>query len=197
MSLDDKLIAYDNSPAFKKKVAEARKAAHKSGKAFGHTGSGGVARDIEYAKREVEAILSELEAVVDARFPGMKNPLFNSIPSPILMQDGRYQFSITFCQATVRRDSLYEEKYEDGVDLIALYSHGSSPSKDFVAGVWIPSVKSKYGVDARHLYIPKGYFKSPDDFLRQKVDELNRRLSQKNISIILDTKYYPKENDNE
>lgn len=200
MSLEDKLKTLEKSPLFQKKVQAAREVALKSGKSFG---SGGAAIDASSARAEVHDILFDLQETILARFPGMYTPMFE-INGPVITKDGFYQFDIAFVDRAVRRDSLYEEcrSYEyyenggtDGLEnVVKLYSHGSKASKHWVAGYWMKSTAGgmrSSAVTAPYVYLPAGYKKNPDPFLRNKIDELNARLASKNIKITLSSEYYP------
>ena len=200
MSLEDKLKELEKSPAFQKKVRTAREVALKAGKSFG---SGGVAIDASSARAELHDILFDLQETILARFPGMYTPMFE-INGPVITKDGFYQFDITFVDRAVHRDSLYEEchsyeYYEDGgtdglENVVKLYSHGSKASKHWVAGYWLQSKSGGIrgcAALAPYVYLPKGYRKNPDPFLRNKIDELNTRLASRNIQIILNREYYP------
>ena len=67
MSLEDKLKALEKSPAFQKKIAEARKAAIKAGKSFGSGGgAGGIVADEAASRKVVDEILAKVDAVIVA-----------------------------------------------------------------------------------------------------------------------------------
>ena len=191
MSLEDKLKALEKSPAFQKKVHAAREVALKAGQSFG---SGGVAIDASSARAELHDILFDLQETILARFPGMYTPMFE-INGPAITKDGVYQFDIAFVDRAVRRDSLYEESDNNSIDnVVKLYSHGSKASKHWVAGYWLQSTTGGIrsgAATAPYVYLPKGYRKNPDPFLRNKIDELNTRLASRNIQIILSREYYP------
>lgn len=193
MSIEDKLKQLEKSPAFQKKVLDARKIAFQSGKPFGQggvSGAGGVAFSQQSAKAEVYDILMEIRSTINARFPGMSQVLFD-ISGPFMTQDGFYEYRIQFNANAVHRDSLYEDGYPDGLEnVVALYSHGSKASQGYVCGVWMRSARGAYTINP-HVYIPKGYQTQPESFLRDKIDALNEELASKNISIKLDKKYYP------
>lgn len=198
MSLEDKIKALEKSPAFQKKVAEARKAAIKSGKPFGSgSGAGGVVADEAASRKIVDEILAKVDAVIVAKFPNMPNNLFE-VYGPFATKDGFYEYRIFFNPAAIHRRSLYHGGYPDGLEnVIALYSHGSEPTKKPVwnnAGLeWDYRLKRQHGeyAEGQHYFIPAGYYKRPDDFLRSCIDILNAEYADKNIKITLDKKYYP------
>lgn len=187
MSLEDKLKTLEKSPSFQKKVQAAREVALKSGKSFG---SGGAAIDTSSARAEVHDILFDLQETILARFPGMYTPMFE-INGPVITKDGFYQFDIAFVDRAVRRDSLYEGSIDN---VVKLYSHGSKASNHWVAGYWMKSTNGGIrgsGLMSPYVYLPEGYKKNPDPFLRNKIDELNARLASRNIKITLGSEYYP------
>lgn len=192
MSLEDKLKALEKSPAFQKKVAEARKAAIKSGKPFGSGGgAGGIVADEAASRKVVDEILAKVDAVIVAKFPHMPNNLFR-VYGPFPTEDGFYEYRIFFDPAAIHRRSLYHGGYPDGLEnVIALYSHGSEPTKKPVwnnAGLeWDYRLKRQ----RRHYFIKAGWYVRPDDFLRSCIDILNAEYTDKNIKITLDKKYYP------
>lgn len=198
MSLEDKLKALEKSPAFQKKVAEARKAAIKSGKPFGSgNGAGGVVSDETASRKIVDEILEKVDAVIVAKFPHMPNNLFR-VYGPFSTEDGFYEYRIFFDPAAIHRRSLYHGGYPDGLEnVIALYSHGSEPTKKPVwnnAGLeWDYRLKRQHGeyAEGRHYFIKAGWYVRPDDFLRSCIDILNAEYTDKNIKITLDKKYYP------
>ena len=198
MSLEDKLKALEQSPAFQKKIAEARKAAIKAGKSFGSGGgAGGIVADEAAPRKVVDEILAKVDAVIVAKFPHMPNNLFE-VYGPFPTKDGFYEYRIFFDPAAIHRRSLYHGGYPDGLEnVIALYSHGSEPTKKPVwnnAGLeWDYRLKRQHGeyAEGRHYFIKAGWYVRPDDFLRSCIDILNAEYAEKNIKITLDKKYYP------
>ena len=143
MSLQDKLEAWAKSSKGKAKIAEARKSALKTGKAFGSrkgsggAGTGGASRsDIEFYKKEFLKILREKiqDAGYDFAAPGNINVtgLFNDTT-------GYYELHFNFDQESIQRESLCPEKYPDGAyDIVALLNHGYDANGQ-VYGYWEPA----------------------------------------------------------
>lgn len=198
MSIEDKLKALEKSPAFQAKVLAARKAALKSGKSFGQgNGAGGVVADDTAARQYVDAILDKVYAVLSTKFPSMPRNMFR-VYGPFQTKDGFYEYRIFFEPAAIHRRSLYHGGYPDGLEnVIALYSHGSEPTKKPVwnnAGLeWDYRLKRQHGeyAEGRHYFIKAGWYVRPDDFLRSCIDALNVEYADKNIKITLDPRYYP------
>ena len=198
MSIEDKLKALEKSPAFQAKVIAARKAAIKSGKSFGQgNGAGGVVMDDASARKYVDDILEKVYVVLSAKFPSMPRNMFR-VYGPFQTKDGFYEYRIFFDPAAIHRRSLYHGGYPDGLEnVIALYSHGSEPTKKPVwnnAGLeWDYRLKRQHGeyAEGRHYFIKAGWYVRPDDFLRSCIDALNVAYADKNIKITLDPRYYP------
>lgn len=197
MSIESKLAAWAKTQAFLDKVDVARKAAVKSGKKFGNGGSGGVVGDDVEARKYVDAILNEVYITLSTKFPSMPQNMFR-IYGPFETAGGFYEYRIFFDPNVIHRPSLYHEGYPEGLEnVIALYSHGSEPTKKPVwnnaALEWDYRLKRQHGEYAAgdHYFIKAGWFVRPDDFLRSCIDAINVTYADKNIKVILDAKYYP------
>ena len=183
MSIEDQLKVLEKDPAFRKRVNAARNAAIQSGKSFGQwNGAGGVVGSPAETKKYLDEILRRIDSAVRTRFPNMASNIFN-VSGPTTTKDGFYEYLVIFDPSAVHRDSLYRAGYPEGLEnVVALYSHGSNPTKN---PVW----ENLAGTTRR--FIPAGWQARPDAFLRSCIDTLNSEFTDKNIRVILDAKYYP------
>lgn len=194
MSIESRLKELEKSPAFQAKIKAARMAALKQGKPFGRAIG---AADDSGARQQVDAILAAVRATIQSNFPSMPADLFR-VYGPFMTKDGFYEYRVFFDPAAVHRESLYHEGYPDGLEnILALYSHGSTPSKNPVwnraAFEWDYNRKRQFGEyrQGRHIFIQKGWYVAPNSFLRDCIASLNAQYAKDNVKITLDQKYYP------
>ena len=197
MSIADQLKKLEKDPEFQKRIKVARMEARRKGRPFG-TSSVGVSEETE-ARAILNKILDRLYIAISGKFPQMPREVLR-LSGPIVTLKGEYQYVINFEPALVHRESLYREGYPDGLEnIIALFSHGSKPSKNAVWNrVELEDWNYKYGHQekgtyrlGRHSFIQKGFQTQPDPFLRNEIMALNDELNKMGITIILDPKYYP------
>lgn len=202
MSIESKLKAWGKSKSFQDAVGRYI--------ASGGRGSGGEGSESfgvksnQEAERKLLSIKNNIEDLIVLEVPGMKPDMFN-IFGPYKDVRGNLRYVLKFKPASVHRSSLYPEGYPDGLEnIVALYSHGSKPSRHSVwnraAGwEWNYRTNLKRGErrmighyrEGKHYYIKAGTFVEANPFLRNYIDALNKAYAQDNIRIELHDKYYP------
>lgn len=199
MSIESKLQGYFQTSVFQSRCQSHYKAAIASGKSFGSRkgGASGIGANDAEARKYVDEILEFIRQTIVAKFPNMPADLFR-VYGPFQTNSGFYEYRIFFEPAAVHRESLYHEGYPDGLEnIIALYSHGSSPAKNPVwnraAFEWDYNRKRQYGEYrmGRHIFIQNGWWIDPEPFLTSAIAVLNNMYASKNIKVKLDPKYYP------
>lgn len=158
----------------------------------GIPGVGGTADCANKAEQEVLVILNQLKDAIEARLPGITLNFDWSKPDKP-NKDGYFVFNITIDEKPLFRESIGDP--DEGLDNIIKYlSHGAEPLKHWVAGYYLSSSDKKKGgsyVTAPYYFIPEGYKRDADDFLRNAVKELNEHYAKDNIKIYLDDSYNP------
>ena len=174
----------------------------------------------EEAKARVAEITHRIEKAIRQRLPSISANMFN-IYGPFELPDGRWQFKIFFKADVVHRESLYREGYPDGLEnLVLFYSKGmKEPAKNPVwnraALEWNynrapitlsrkmrkqnktttyqrkpPQQVAEYRAGA-HYFIPAGWQRMPDPFLVDAIAAINAEMAKDDVSVILDSAYYP------
>lgn len=177
MSLDSELSKWFNSPAGKKKVAEARKQAQREGRTFGHTASAygdyGVYDAKEFAYKMQDLILQYMPA-------SLRDGVEFYPPAVWTDEDGQMRAAVTFKEESLHRESLDPTMYPLGVDnIVMLFTKGWDTGGKQVWGEWhgYPYTKSKTHSD-------------PNPFMQQAVDEFNRMYRDtENVYAFLDYQY--------
>lgn len=195
MSIADQLKKLEKDPKFQKRVSAARVAARKSGKPFGKSAVG--VSDEAEARLHIDTILNKIHAAILTVLPHMPREMFEVYKLPVTA-NGEYHFVIYFKAEAVHRESLYREGYPDGLEnIVALYSHGSEPTKKAVwnrgASEWDYGTKRQHVEyrQGRHYFIAAGWYKEPDPFLIDAVAAINAQMNKNGIRVKLDAKYYP------
>ncbi len=179
MSLQTELDKFLKSATGRKKVAEARTAALKAGKKFG---VGDSAVSTQKAIKHAEELR---EIVWDALPPVLKwgeNAIdINDIHigKPTVLANGDIEVDLTFDRDAVHRDSLYPEKYPEGVDnIVRLFSVGYSTDQR-VFGRW------------KGENIPSALRLGGSAFMQQAVAEFNDKYTSNGTKATLDPSYNP------
>ena len=133
MSIEAELKKWAASPAGKKKIAEARKQAIKSGKPFGGY--------IPLSRTDVEAIADRLRNTIYEYMPDSLSDGENAVEfyTPDIMQrdDGSWEVEIDFNENTLSRPSLEPNRYPDGAyNIVSLFIHGWDTHGKAVFGEW-------------------------------------------------------------
>lgn len=145
---------------------------------------GGISEDEAHARSIVEnRIIPQIEALVNARVPSMGTGIFLPVQHPSVTPAGEYSFELYFDPEAVKRDSLYA-KGEGLNDVLAYLSKGSKAIKHWVSGYHFSKAKIP-----EKLYIPAGYHRSPDPFLTDAVNLINRNYAGEGITVTLGSKY--------
>lgn len=98
------------------------------------------------------------------------------IGDPKFSEDGKATIVLSFDEESLRRESLYPEKYPEGLnDIVLLFTKGYTAS-NYVHGVWKNSSYS--GEIVGRISRP------PDDFLQKAVDEFNAKYPQVAIATL-------------
>lgn len=155
----DKLNAFLKSPAGQKKVAVARKAAHKAGQAFGQ-GGGASTKEAEQAAQKLKDALSvklkeaHLEKIAESGI---------IVGEPAEDKVGNLVIDINFDPEMLHRDSLYPKGHPKGIsDIIVHLTHGWDAQGE-VFGYWKRAgdvIRS-----AKHM--------DKNEFLKRAVSEFN------------------------
>lgn len=177
MSLDSELSKWFNSPAGKKKVAEARKQAQREGRTFGRTvsayGDYGVYDAKEFAYKMQDLILQYMPA-------SLRDGVEFYPPAVWTDEDGQTRAAVTFKEESLHRESLDPTMYPLGVDnIVMLFTKGWDTGGKQVWGEWhgYPHTKSKT-------------HSNPNPFMQQAVDEFNRLYRDtENVYAFLDYQY--------
>lgn len=195
MSIAEQLKKLEKDPNFQKRVAAARTAARKAGKPFGRSAVG--VSDEAGARMRVNQILEQIYSAITTVLPHMPRDMFEIFNTGVTAS-GEYRFVIFFKPETIHRESLYHAGYPDGLEnIVALYSHGSEPTKKSVwnrgALEWDYGRKRQYAEyrHGRHIFIAAGWHKEPDPFLINVVSAINAQMNKDGVRVILDAKYYP------
>lgn len=196
MSLEQQLEKFSTTDKWKKLIKNAKVGGSSaSSKGRQSTKSIGMG-DVEI----VSDILTELLMAIKTKFPEMSSSMFNIYDMGYRGDTrGRNEYRVYF--HNVGRPSIYPEGYPDGLEnVLALFSHGSEPSKN---AVWDkPGLEWNFGKRGRgirkqrreyrkgyHIFIQQGWYKKPDPFLINAVERLLSKYPD--ADIILDRKYYP------
>lgn len=177
MSLDSELSKWFNSPAGKKKVAEARKQAQRDGRTFGRTASAygdyGVYEAKEFAYKMQDLILQYMPE-------SLRDGVEFYPPAVWTDEDGQMRAAVTFKEESLHRESLDPTMYPFGVDnIVMLFTKGWDTGGKQVWGEWhgYPHTKSKT-------------HSNPNPFMQQAVDEFNRMYRDtENVYAFLDYQY--------
>lgn len=179
-----------------------------------HGGTGGTTADRAMAEAVIEDIKNEIAEAVFAKSStvydnaghspeGLFDVVFSGID-----KNGDYAFELNFKPYVVHRRSLWPEGYPEGLsNIIALYSHGSKPSK---GPIWNTGTKIPWGYsgvprpikkgihktkvvyeEGSKIFIPRGSFVPPDPFLVECIANINARYASNNIKLTLNRKYMP------
>lgn len=177
MSLDSALQKWFDSPAGKKKVAEARKKAQREGRSFGRV----VNTYGDYGKRDAEEFAYRMQDLILQYMPVSLRDGVEFYPPAVWVDDnGQMRASVTFKEESLHRESLDPTLYPFGVDnIVMLFTKGWDTGGKQVWGEWhgYPHTKSKTHSD-------------PNPFMQQAVDEFNRKYGDSdNVYAILDYQY--------
>ena len=169
MGINEKLAAWVKSPAGQKKLRASQRAAARSGKQFG-SGESQKKLATHFADKLMDILASHItEAGYDfADYLGVVHAETN--------ESGQLEVHINFDPEDIRRPSMYEAGYPEGVyDIVALMNRGYR-ADDHVYGQWRgASVKSVQARDGLH-------------FLEAAIEEFNTRYAG-TATAILNEKY--------
>lgn len=121
------------------------------------------------AENMVETLLRHMsQDVGDSLHAIDRNAIIVSKPKRV-GKDGMYKIDISFNTAVLHRDSLYKEKYPNGIDdIVSLFVHGYNASNP-VYGQWHGSrVRSRTN-------------RAPNSFMQNAINEFNATNSDKNV----------------
>ena len=169
MGIDEKLAAWAKSPEGQKKLRAAQKASARAGKQFG---SG------EDQKKLTAYYADRLMTILDRHITeaGYDFADYLGVVRTGVDESGRFEVHIDFDPEDIRRPSLYEAGYPEGVhDIVALLNRGYR-ADDSVYGQWRgASLKSLPTRDGLH-------------FLEAAIEEFNTRYAG-TATAILNEKY--------
>ena len=170
-----KVQKYANSPVGKKRIDKFLNEKRKSGEPLA-SGQVLLNRDImiELAVKFREIIYKHLpDNIKDV---GTENNLV--ICEPVKTTGGRYNISLKFNKDVIRRSSLWEDGYPDGIEnIVALLNNGYA-ARDYVYGMW-------KGKKVRSLLSRDG-----EGFMQDAVREFNNAYGKKyNVTAILGSIY--------
>lgn len=153
---------------------------------------GGSAEDEHQAREEVlKKVLPTLRGAIIERIPSMwRSAMFEQLGEPTVTGDGKYEFTVRFNPRAVFQRSLYAKNPENLQNVVAYLSHGAKPSRHAVFGAWEGHEKQgRTGRVKSFVYLPKGYSRAPDPFLRDAVAQLNAALKKDGITVTLGSAY--------
>lgn len=170
MGINEKLEAWAKSPAGQKKLQAAQKKAVKAGKAFGS-----IQDQEKLAAYYGDRLISILDRHITAAGYEFADYL-GVVRTGFDESSGQFEVHINFDPDEIRRPSLYEDGYSEGVyDIVALLNRGYR-AEDHVYGQWHgAAVKSLQARDGLH-------------FLEAAVDEFNQRYAGV-ATVVLNEKY--------
>lgn len=174
MSLDSALQKWFDSPAGKKKVAEAKRQAKKEGRRFGTIIT-------SYDEDDAKEFAYEMMELILDYMPASLRDGVEFYPPAVWVDDGgQMRAFVTFEERSLRRESLDPVAYPFGVDnIVMLFTKGWDAGGKQVWGEWhgYPHTKSKTHSD-------------PNPFMQQAVDEFNRKYGDSdNVYAILNYQY--------
>lgn len=169
MGINEKLAAWAKSPEGQKKLQQAQKSAVRSGKQFG-SGQDQQKLTAFYADRLMNILDRH---ITDA---GYDFADYLGVVDTRVAESGQFEVHIDFDPEEIRRPSLYEAGYPEGVhDIVALLNRGYR-ADDSVYGQWRgAAVKSLPARDGLH-------------FLEAAIEEFNTRYAG-TATAILNEKY--------
>lgn len=129
------------------------------------------------AKRYVELLRHNIYVAIRERIESF-SPASISCSEVRVGTNGRFYADIILNAAALRRESLYPEKYPEGVDNIVLHFVHGWHAKNYAYGVWRD--RSSFTVSRKD--------KEPDSFLEDVVNEFNSAMGEIAIAYI-DPKY--------
>lgn len=179
MSFEDQVRQYLDRPAMKAEI----KAHYKK---IGGSAAG-VEKALRYAEEAIQAIIDSLPESLKS---GSTRPITTDdlVPGyPRLNSNGDYEVLIRWYSKAIHRDSLYMDGYPDGVkNIVALFSTGTRPSKNFVAGYWKTAASGMYW----YYRIPAGWSRAADPFLKEAIEKFNASHREDGVILIAPDKYY-------
>ena len=179
MSFEDQVRQYLNRPDMKAEI----KAHYKK---IGGSATGRKKAEL-YAEEAIQEIIDSLPESLKSGStrPITTNDLLAGLPR--LNTNGDYEILIRWNSKAVHRDSLYNTEYPDGVEnIVALFSTGTRPSKNFVAGYWKRAGSMMY----YYYRIPAGWSRAADPFLRDAIARFNASHKEDWVILIAPEKYY-------
>ena len=179
MSFEDQVRQYLNRPEMQAEI----KAHYKK---IGGSADG-VEKALKYAEEAIQAIIDSLPESLKS---GSTRPITTDdlVPGyPRLNSNGDYEVLIRWYSKAIQRDSLYNTEYPDGVkNIVALFSTGTRPSRNFVAGYWKRAGSMMYS----YYRIPAGWSRAADPFLRDAIDKFNASHKEYGVILMAPDKYY-------
>lgn len=161
MSIESKLADYLASPAGKKKVAEEKAKAFKSGLTFGQPSGQVTSKQIALeAAERMKGIL--LDHFADVNISGI-HPEDIVIGSPRIDKDGNITVEINLNESAVQRDSLYPAEYPDGIENIVVHLTHGWDANGVVCGYW---AKAGHSVQSRQHF-------EGNPFMQKAVEDFN------------------------
>lgn len=165
MSITDELNKWASSPAGKKRLAEENIKALKAGRSFGKAGKSGVQINRAMVKQYAEDMIDHILAKLPDSLRDSPTPITRaSFNEPVIKLDGdTFEVKISFRPDAVHRDSLAPDRWEDGIENIAVHLSNGWSARGAVRGEWHGSEtwsRAKF---------------SGDSFMREAVEDFNQQ----------------------
>lgn len=163
-SIEEQLRAFAKTDRFRKLCNEAKIDCKKSGKRFGQPGSG-------LTKEEAIGCAENMAQILRSEVMEIRNiygePFLDHIEvgEPMPNPDGSYRVNVWFNRDEMHRDSLYPEKYPDGIENIALLF-----AKGYDARTQV------FGVDSHGKSVASLTHRGPNDFMGRAISRFNENM---------------------